>query len=61
MLKANGAGGDYNIAGLDVQINAAAGAGTDEGVRAALMQIPVEQAVTFSPSSVPVQTLNSRL
>ena len=38
MLKTNGAGGDHNIAGLDVQINAAAGAGTDEGVRAALMQ-----------------------
>lgn len=73
MFKADGAGGHHDVPGLNVQIDAAAGAGTNEGVRAALVELlhgngprkvrrcPVEQAVTFSPSSVPVQTLNSRL
>ena len=39
MFKADGAGGDDNIAGLHVQLNAAAGADTDEGIRADVVQL----------------------
>ena len=39
VLKADGAGGHHNVAGLHVQVDAAAGAGADKGVRAALVQL----------------------
>ena len=39
VLKADGAGGHHDVAGLDVQVDAAAGAGADEGVRAAFVQL----------------------
>ena len=38
MLEADGAGGHHNVAGLHVQVDAAAGASADEGVRTALVQ-----------------------
>ena len=39
MLKPDGAGGDDHIPGLHVQINAAAGAHPEEGIRADIMQL----------------------
>ena len=38
VLEADGTGGHHNVAGLHVQVDAAAGAGADKGVRAALVQ-----------------------
>ena len=38
VLEADGAGGHHNVAGLHVQVDAAAGASADEGVRTALVQ-----------------------
>ena len=39
MLEADGAGGHHNVAGLHVQVDAAAGAGADKGVRAAFVEL----------------------
>ena len=39
MLKADGAGGDDHIPGLHIQVDAAAGAHADEGVRADIVQL----------------------
>ena len=39
VLKPDGAGGHHDVAGLNVHIDAAAGAGADKGVRAALVEL----------------------
>ena len=39
MLKADGAGGDDDVAGLHIQMDAAAGAHPEEGIRADIVQL----------------------
>lgn len=65
VLKADGSRRNDDIAGLDLQVDAAAGTDADERVRTDVVAAPpameggraadaVEQTLTFSPRSVPV-------